>query len=156
MTNPISGHGPAGAGARQSRPTSSSLANAKPPLTFSRREAPSAAQMEGKRTLGDAQLKEMGAEIIRLYQAKVIDTGGRRIAVKSDDGEWSVRGGSVENLVIHTKDGLIQLRADGMPMRNAAVPIRSWESLEVGLKRALETLRDVERPQASQPASTPA
>ena len=108
---------------------------------------PDAVPMTGKRTLNDAQLKAMGCEILNLYQDKVIGTGGRRLAVKEDDVKWSIRGADVRNLVVHTDDGLIQLRPDGMPTRNISVPIQSWEGLELGMTRVLTELRAMEKPQ---------
>ena len=97
--------------------------------------------MTGKRTLNDAQLQAMGAEILHLYKEKVIGGASRRLDFKSEGETYSVRGGDINNILIHTKDGSIQLRPDGMPTRNISLPIESWESLELGLARTLATLR---------------
>ena len=166
MTTPISGHSPARIRehAALDAKTTSTKTSQTQAATFTRpqtrtntatttnvqvgqKRQPDAVPMTGKRTLNDAQLKAMGREILNLYQDKVIGTGGRRMAFKEDDVKWSIRGADVGNLVVHTDDGLIQLRPDGMPTRNVSVPIQSWEGLELGMTRVLTCLRTVEKPQ---------
>ena len=172
MTTPISSHGPARIRDQSTfdAKTTSTRTSQIQTTTFTRpqtqtqtnvatatnvqvgqKQQPTVAPMTGKRTLNDDQLRAMGCEILNLYQDKVIGTGGRRLAFKEDDVKWSIRGADVRNLVVHTDDGLIQLRPDGMPMRNISVPIQSWEGLELGMTRVLTALRTVEKPQ--KPAS---
>lgn len=110
-------------------------------VRLGQKQQPVAAAMTGKRTLNDAQLQAMGAEILHLYKEKVIGGASRRLDFKSEGETYSVRGGDINNILIHTKDGSIQLRPDGMPTRNISLPIESWESLELGLARTLATLR---------------
>ncbi|MDB5878939.1 MAG: hypothetical protein JWQ41_2353 [Variovorax sp.] len=172
MTTPISSHGPARIRDQSTfdAKTTSTKTSQTQTTTFTRpqtqtqtqtqaniatatnvqvgqKQQPAVAPMTGKRTLSDAQLRAMGCEILNLYQDKVIGTGGRRLAFKEDDVKWSIRGADVRNLVVHTDDGLIQLRPDGMPTRNISVPIQSWEGLELGMTRVLTGLRTVEKPQ---------
>ena len=124
--------------------------------SFRNKPRPVAAPMTGKQKISHADLQKMGAEILALYKHKVIDTGGRRLACNDKDEKWSIRGADMNNLLIHTDDGLIQLKPDGTPMRNAATPIESWEGLELGLTRVLKTLREVERPRPRGPGYAPA
>lgn len=120
--------------------------------TFGRKEQPAAAPMTGTRTLGDAQLKSMGAEILQLYSQKVLANGGRRLDFTVEGAGYSVRGADIGAVLIHSKQGLVQLHPDGTPMRNRSVPIESWAHLESGLARVLEKLRSTE-PSARGPAN---
>ncbi|MGJ7581264.1 hypothetical protein ACSFA3_13860 [Variovorax sp. RHLX14] len=115
---------------------------------------PIAVPMTGKRTLSDAQLNGMGAEILQLYKDKIIASGGRRLAFNGEP-KWSIRGADIENLVIHTSEGLIQLRPDGSPTRNVALPIESWSGLENGLKSVLALLQELEKPKTRPAGAMP-
>ncbi len=149
--------------AKPSQTTANLFTRTKPGLTtteavasFGRKPHPIAAPMTGRQTIPHPELQKMGAEILALYQQKVLDTGGRRLAYNDTDEKWSIRGANLDDLLIHTDDGLIQLKPDGTPTRNVAVPIQSWEALELGMTRVLRTLREIEKPNRSAAGSTPA
>lgn len=119
--------------ATETIPTTAASAATVPPMT-------------GERTLNDAQLRAMGAEILHLFGERVLGNEKRQFNFSSRSDEYSIRGKSVEDIVLHTPDGSIGFRSDGAPMRNLADPVNTWVQAERGIFLALANLRSLDIP----------
>lgn len=150
MTTPISNKGPAKALPLSQSPAATALTSftrrqsqttTLPIVGVGQKQSPTVVAMTGTRTLNDAQLHAIGAEIVRLFNQKVICNNRRQMDFTVEGEKYSIRGVNPEKVLLHTPDGSILFQPDGMPMRNVTGPVGSWKQAELGLTSALAELR---------------